>query len=490
MTKEMVFLSQHKYLGSKGEGDTSHPFLHKLVSGVNMNQITHLGAAMLCSQARQEGVQTRFVNLTDLYYSPEKVRELIQYVRGDDVLICLSSMDINSDFVHGLATQLPPERTIVGGYGPTYAPDLFDGKYPLAFGRMEGEGFSTILSDYKNDKPLEMAYLGKIQGYSDRVQDYPELDPRYSALLQPEWLKPFFQTIEIIQGCHNSCEFCHTGIDHKKIEAKPLHIVEAQLKMLAEHLGQRRRVALIVDQNLMSVLTLEGGRQYLIDLMALFKKFNFYWAGEGTIGDIVEQHDYELLDKIAERCLSFLVGAENLLGSVRGSVSKNWLNKNFAETVQILARHKVPVMWSIIGGLDNQSFDYYQKVVEVVNRLGLSVIIHKAVARPGTPYYDKVKSEGRIVSDESIKRNMKFHTAHRPVNMTEDDVLGGHTYAHLEIFSLPNTIRRFRKNLAANGVAYAAKCAVPDLYGMGVAMRLQKMYEDECNKYRNKISPP
>lgn len=481
MNKELVFITQHKYFNS---GDKSG-----LMNNFTMGGIGHLGGAMLCSQAEQEGFNIRVANLTDLQKSPIKKIELTKHINEEEkVLTCISSMDINSDFAHNLALELPKQRTIMGGVGPTYTPELYNGDYSLAIGRMEGKKFKKILDDFKENGSIQKIYIGSEKpNFSSNIEDYPELNPTFSALLHPEWINMTFQTIETSQGCHYSCDFCNTGTENKIIKIKPLNIVESQLKLLSENLGNRPRVILVVDQNLMSPLKLEGGEDYLLNLMDLFKKYNFYWAGEGTIGDIVKQENHRLLKKISERCVSFLVGAENLLGDVKGSTGKNWLNRNFEETAKILTKHKIPIMWSIIGGLDDQDCDYYKKVVQVVNKLGLSTVIHKAVARPGTPFYEKVKNDGRITSIKSNDRNMKYYSAHKPKLMTEEEMLGGHTFAHVEIFRLSEIAKRFWKNTMSNGLLFAAESAIPDINGFATAKKLKQKYQKEFQQFKEKI---
>ncbi|MBU1070884.1 hypothetical protein KKG65_00555 [Patescibacteria group bacterium] len=486
----LAFITQHKYLGELEEVGVPVPLLlDKIFRDRTVGGLSHLGAAILCSQARREGFEVDFFNANDLIQHPDLRRELVTSIRDNPgILSCLSAMDINSGFISSLAGSLPPERTIVGGVGPTYAPELYSGEYAKAFGHMEGKRFSEILENFRTGTPLDPVYMTENPKFSDNLEDYPELDPTVSLLTDSNWLTSLFAPIEVGRGCHYSCDFCHTGRHIEKIRVKPLGIIDAQLKMFRDHVKLKWPFIVVYDQNLVTPYILpQYGREYLLDLMSLFEKYNFYWAGEGTLGDIVEQDDRELLKKMGERCLSILVGAENLLGDMEGSDGKNRLNANFETYVRTLKECKVPVMWSIIGGLDNQAVDYYPKMVETVRRLALPAIIHKAVARPGTSFYTDVRDEGRVLSDKASDRDMKFHMAHKPKSMSADDALGGHAFAHAQIFNPVEIAKRFCQHWKDVDFGYAVKSLTPEFHGAVITPRIVHTYRNELKQFRKKL---
>lgn len=500
--REAVFVTQQKYLWNIEEaGVTLSPFLDRITRISALGGLLHLGAAELMAQARGFGYNVKLIDIGDLTHHSQLREELHARARDNkDLLVLISAMDINTDTVNALAENLPTERTLIGGVGPTYAPELFPCHY-LAQGRCTGPVFHRILDDFSTTGRLERSYWGENSDYSKDVRDYPELNPDYSPLADKRFLTNLFFPMEVSVGCHQSCEFCHDGLHgfplngkwvRTGIRVKPLRIIEAQLKMYREVDRGRVRNSfspiIFYDQNLMTVYNHPGyGRDYILDLMALIKKYGFYWGGEGTIGDVVANNDTEVLKALGERCLSILVGAENILGSVPGSPSKNKLNENFEETVKMLRECRVPVMWSLIGGLDDQEIGYYQKLAETVTRLGLSVVLHTAVARPGTPYYEQLKTEGRVLDDVSAHRDMKFHIGHKPSNMTPGQALGGHTFAHMEIFNPVRVAGRFVGNLRQNGLLYAFSQFGVDAHGLGITPRLHAAYGNELKSFKQDL---
>jgi len=69
-------------------------------------------------------------------------------------------------------------------------------------------------------------------------------------------------------------------------------------------------------------------------------------------------------------------------------------------------------------------------------------------------------------------RDMKFHAAHTPTNMSVDEALGGHAYAHAMIFNPAGVIERFARHWKEADLPYALKCLVPEVHGLAITPRI------------------
>ena len=93
-------------------------------------------------------------------------------------------------------------------------------------------------------------------------------------------------------------------------------------------------------------------------------------------------------------------------------------------------------------GLDADDPSTFDRTVEwvVANRIE-TVTSHIATPYPGTPFYDRMRREGRIIDDEL----WHYDTAHvviRPKNMTPEELYEGYLRVYREVYTLGNIWRR------------------------------------------------
>ena len=66
---------------------------------------------------------------------------------------------------------------------------------------------------------------------------------------------------------------------------------------------------------------------------------------------------------------------------------------------------------------------------------------HILTPYPGTVLYDRMRAEGRILTDDLSKYNTA-HVVFRPKGMTPDELYEGYLWMYRQVYSLRNIIRR------------------------------------------------
>ncbi|MDR1700335.1 MAG: DUF4070 domain-containing protein, partial [Lachnoclostridium sp.] len=61
---------------------------------------------------------------------------------------------------------------------------------------------------------------------------------------------------------------------------------------------------------------------------------------------------------------------------------------------------------------------------------------------PGTPLFDRMKAEKRILTEDWSKYNSRTDVVFRPKNMTPEELLEGFNYVNHEFYRISNIIRR------------------------------------------------
>ena len=141
---------------------------------------------------------------------------------------------------------------------------------------------------------------------------------------------------------------------------------------------------------------------------------------------------FELLDLMHRSgCAQVLIGLESPTeaGLDGLELRSDWKRKRFPDyrgAIRNIQSHGITVNGCFVIGLDGHTPEIFGQVFDFVRETELyEVQITIITAFPGTPLYDRVKREGRILESAQWKKCTLFDVNYRPANMTPEQLADG-----------------------------------------------------------------
>ena len=264
------------------------------------------------------------------------------------------------------------------------------------------------------------------------LEDIPP--PRYD-LAEPAFSVPM--VVEASRGCPHPCTYCQLNIKRMPYRARPIKDVIADLKSTSGLPWHKRKMAMIVDNNL------GGDLQNAKALLREIAKLRF-WA-VGTQFSIECLRDKEFVDLLAKaNCRMAFIGMESLNGESLAGVQKRQ-NKveEYKEFFERLHRRGILTFTGFMFALDGDTKDYYENLPERLAEAGPSVILSSiSIPLYGTPWYRQVRDEGRI-TDTDISHYEGDHLVFRHKRLSGGEIFAAYRRINKIFFSWKNIIRRW-----------------------------------------------
>lgn len=276
--------------------------------------------------------------------------------------------------------------------------------------------------------------------YGNRYNDF---DMKYSPmpafdLLEPERYNRL--TVQTSRGCPHRCEFCAASIlMTKRYRQKPWHMVLAEIDQI-QSIWERPFVE-FADDNGMS------DRRYWLQLLPEMKKRQVRWFAET---DISVGEDAELLKLMQSAgCRQLLIGLESpvVQGMDGLELKRNWKRDvwpRYRESVSRIQEHGIRVLGAFIIGLDGHGPDIFDQVFDFAEHLELfDLQITVQTPFPGTPLYDRLRDQDRLIEPTNWNKCTLFDVNFRPSDMTQEQLRAGFRELGEKLYSKEAThIRR------------------------------------------------
>jgi radical SAM superfamily enzyme YgiQ (UPF0313 family) len=229
-------------------------------------------------------------------------------------------------------------------------------------------------------------------------------------------------TVQTQRGCPFDCEFCGASIRlNPRFRTKPVERVIAEIHAIKEIWAHP--FIEFADDN-----TFADKRHGRALAEAL--------EGEGirwfTETDISVADDPALLKALSRSgCAQILIGLESPQVNVLGGVEQkgNWKQRQVERYKDSIARIQdsgVTVNGCFVLGLDNSDTSSFDAVYEFVEETGLyEVQITLMTAFPGTPLYQRLLDERRILKDGAWELCTLFDVNFQPKNMSVEELETG-----------------------------------------------------------------
>ena len=295
------------------------------------------------------------------------------------------------------------------------------------------EAWPRLLED------LGAGRLGRIyQGARDGVFEQGRyVRPRFDLLAG----RPYNRvTVQTSRGCPRRCDFCAASLRiTSRFNQKPVDQVLAEIREARRHVEQP--FFEFADDN--TFLDKAWSKQLLRRL-----------AGEGiryfTETDASVADDPELCDLLADSgCRQLLIGFESPNGEdLHGIDPAGWKMRQagrLGRVVDTLQSRGISVNGCFILGLDNHTPDVFPSTLDFVRSSGLAEVQYTVLTPfPGTPLFERMRREGRLLADRFWDRCTLFDVNYRPLRMTVEELERGLAWLMKETYSAEATSARVR----------------------------------------------
>ena len=223
--------------------------------------------------------------------------------------------------------------------------------------------------------------------------------------------------LQFSRGCKYHCSYCASSVYFNRHQyCRPVDEVIAEIR------SQKRKFLFFVDDNI--VADREKAKELFRALIPLKVK----WVSQGSI-DMLE--DKELMSLMVKSgCLGHVIGFESIRAdSIKGmdkGVNRKYVADHYADAVKELRRWGLQTWAAFTIGHDTDTLESIDETYKFALRNKFCFAAYNILMPyPGTPLYDRLKEEGRLLYDGKwwMHPDYRFnYAAYIPRNMTADEL--------------------------------------------------------------------
>jgi radical SAM superfamily enzyme YgiQ (UPF0313 family) len=368
---------------------------------------------------------------------PDHEVEIVEEVYGETVnfdgdydLIGISIMTQTAIRGYQVANEFRKRgKTVVfGGIHATSMPDEAI-RYGNAVVIGEAEGlWDIVLEDAKHNRLKSFYKLDKLPDLQKHIKPRRDLIKCSSG-------KFAIAPIETTRGCPYNCDFCSVSrFFGTRQRHKPIPDIIADIESC------REKNLFFLDDNI------TGDKKYARELFREMIPLNKIWVGQASV-QIAK--DPELMN-LAYRsgCRALLIGFESMSDSGINQYRKTLktIDENVG-AVKKLQDNGIMTMASLIFGLDSDTPDVFDVAHDFLTR-SKAAFFQACVMTPypGTPVFNKLRDEGRILTDDWTRFDAS-KVIIRPENLSPEELLEGYNKMKYHFYSNKSILQRSYPNI-------------------------------------------
>ena len=283
-----------------------------------------------------------------------------------------------------------------------------------------------LLCDFENDK-LKSFYGPKKYDSSVRIPPTKVELPGFIIT----------GAIEATRGCPYKCDFCPESNlpGGSQYFTRPVDDIIDEIKSIPQ------KTIIFYDKSL--TINPEYSKILFKKMKSLNKKF--FCNGNAD----VLARDKELVHMSKEAgCVAWLIGFESISQETLNKIGKT-TNKveEYSQAVKNIHEDKMAVIGSFMFGFDTDKKNIFDETLKMIKNLKID-IADFCILTPflGTPIFDKLEMENRLLTKDWAKYNFKS-VVFKPKNMTPYELLQGVKKMYSEFYSFKNTTTRVLRGL-------------------------------------------
>jgi radical SAM superfamily enzyme YgiQ (UPF0313 family) len=237
------------------------------------------------------------------------------------------------------------------------------------------------------------------------------------------------------RGCPFACEYCAIPQMYKRrMRFRPVAEVATEIKRMPG------RALVFWDDNL------GANRAYAKELFTAIAPLKRWWTSQCT-ADVA--YDDEFMSLAARSgCKALFLGLESI-----SQTSLNVANKRhnraagYGEVIRRFHAHGIAVQAGVVFGFDQDDRTIFRTTVDFFRSAGLdSATISVLIPFPNTPLFQRLDSQGRILTRDWSRYNGKKDVVFEPAMMSPHELLMGMEWAARQFYSIPSIIERMARS--------------------------------------------
>ena len=338
-------------------------------------------------------------------------------------IVGISSITATVPLAYEIADKFRQTGAIVvlGGWHPSALPD-----------EAKQHADSVVVGEAEETWPhlLKDAEDGKLKPFY--IQERP-VDPK---LIPHPRIDMYHKGMNVIilatRGCVNRCEFCSI-VNMKfrqKFRTRNVEDVIEEIKTLPG------KTFIFYDDSL--TVNPKYTKQLFREMKGLDKKF----VAMGTTNILAR--DNELLKLASEAgCISWAIGFESVSQDTLNSIGKRTNRvEQYPLAIKKMHDYGMWVQGWFVFGFDTDPSDIFDRTNEFVRKNEIDLPEPLILTPfPGTPLYDRLEKDGRILTKEWSNYDTK-HVVFQPLNMMPEALYSNTLRINNEWYKLSNIIRR------------------------------------------------
>jgi radical SAM superfamily enzyme YgiQ (UPF0313 family) len=269
---------------------------------------------------------------------------------------------------------------VMGGYHPTFLPDEA-AQYADAIVIGDAEGlWPRVVAD---------ARAGRLHARYQQPDPPPIHRTVYNRRIFAGKPYPALQPVQYGRGCRFACDFCSIHAFYgAHLRQRTLRDVIAEIEALDS------KTVLLVDDNIFA------DTDRAADLFRALIPLKIRWACQVSI-DVARNP--MLLDLMAKSgCVAALIGFESLHEANLRQMKKHWnvQHGNYASAIAAFRARGIMLYATFVFGYDHDTPDTFERTLEfALESRFLLANFNPLTPTPGTPLYDRLQREGRLLFD-------------------------------------------------------------------------------------------
>jgi len=254
--------------------------------------------------------------------------------------------------------------------------------------------------------------------------------PRRDLLPRKGYL--FQNLIQTTRGCPYDCEFCSvTALHGRTYRMRPVSEIEKELQSL----GRSKAYIFFVDDNIV------GNLSHTKDLLTMLSHYRLRWVSQGPIHIAENEEIISLMARAG--CHGLFIGFESLRQENLSLMGKR-MNRieAYGKAIRRLHDEGIGVYGSFVFGYDYDDLSVFDEFLEFAERNRIEgAFLPVLTPFPGTRIYQRLKQEGRILTEDWSKYDMAT-VVFQPKRMAVEELQEGFWRVNRSFYSLPSMLKR------------------------------------------------
>lgn len=371
-------------------------------------------------------------------------RHAVDYFEVEDIgaapdlshydLVAISTYTAQAFAAYALCDQLRARGTkvVFGGLHATLCPDeAAEHADSVVVGEAEGS-WPRLVEDLEQGR-LRPFY--RAQGLADlSLSPLPRFElldiRRYNRI-----------TVQTQRGCPHDCEFCAASLRYGKgYRQKPVEQVMREVDRVRElwTIDGPPFIELADDNTFVNP-------RWSIEFLDAMAERDVRWFTETDVS--IADHPQLLARLFESGCRQVLIGFEAASpAGLEGIDARQWKRRRFAgyrDAIRRVQETGVSVNGCFILGKDSDGPEVFDEVAEFVESSGLTEVqVTLLTPFPGTPLYDRLAAEGRLLEPRPWSSCTLFDVVFRPRRMSAEELERGFAALLERLYSRAASERR------------------------------------------------